>query len=40
MIDLILATAFAAVFYAGFKTGNNFKTLKEAANALIDALRK
>ena len=33
MIDLILITAFGGVFYAGFKTGNKFKTLKEAAKA-------
>ena len=38
MIDLILITVFGGVFYAGFKTGNNFKTLKEAAKAGLEHL--
>ena len=38
MTDLILITAFGGVFYAGFKTGNNFKTLKEAAKAGLEHL--
>lgn len=38
MIDLILVTAFGAVFYGGFKVGNNFKTLHEAKSALIEVI--
>lgn len=30
MVDLILASALVAAFYAGFKVGNKFKTLTEA----------
>ena len=30
MIDLILTAVIGGAFYAGFKTGNKFKTLKEA----------
>lgn len=30
IIDLILLTVLLGMFYAGFKTGNKFKTLTEA----------
>ncbi len=38
MVDLILAASFGAVFYGGFKLGNRFKTLSEAAKAAVDRL--
>ena len=38
MIDLILTAVIGGTFYAGFKTGNKFKTLKEAAKAGLEHL--
>lgn len=38
MIDLILASVFCGVFYAGFKLGNKFKTLKEVAAHVLEKL--
>ena len=38
MIDLILTAVIDGAFYAGFKTGNKFKTLKEAAKAGLEHL--
>lgn len=35
MIDLILTAVISGAFYAGFKTGNKFKTLKGAAGGPI-----
>ena len=40
MLDLILVTAFGAVFYGGFKVGNKFKTLKDALSAAIEFATK
>ena len=39
MIDLILAGAIGAAFYGGFKLGNKFKTLKEAALAALNTFK-
>ena len=35
MIDLILAGSLGVAFYGGFKLGNRYKTLSEAAKAAI-----
>lgn len=40
IIDIILSLTVAGVFYAGFKTGNKFKTMKDAASAAIDIIFK
>jgi hypothetical protein len=39
MIDLVFAGAFGAVFYGGFKCGNQFKTLRELFEALINKVK-
>lgn len=40
IIDIILGLTGASVFYAGFKTGNNFKTMKGATQTGINILFK
>ncbi len=39
MIDLILFATILGAFYAGFKTGNSFKTMGEAIDALKNKLK-
>lgn len=39
LVDLILAGALGAAFYGGFKLGNKFKTLKEAAHAALEKFK-
>lgn len=36
MIELILICFFGAVFYAGFKAGSKYKTIKDLAQSLVD----
>ena len=39
MVDFILASTLVATFYGGFKLGNKFKTLKEAAQAALEQFK-
>lgn len=40
MIDLIFFTFFAGLFYAGFKCGNTFKTMREMGSAAVTRVGK
>lgn len=37
-LDILMCAALLAVFYGGFKVGNSFKSLKDAAAALVERI--